>query len=140
MECEKMHGMNNIELSFPYFLQTSAGTLTYIECNLFVLHNLQPTLACNPLIRHQAIVWAPGTFPRQIRNKYIITQFQQTNLLFSYLCPSRPIILSIEAFPLKFLIYTLPITKTTKDRSIQLYFIRTTCSGSLDPSVSAYRL
>jgi len=51
-----MHGMNNIERSFPWFLETSAGTLPYIECNFFVRHNLQPTLACNPLIRHQAIV------------------------------------------------------------------------------------
>jgi hypothetical protein len=51
-----MHDMNNVELSFPKSLQTSAGTLSYIECDLFVPHNLQPTLALNPLSRHQAIV------------------------------------------------------------------------------------
>jgi len=48
--------MNNVEFSFPKFLQTSAGTLSYIECDLFVPHNLQPTLARNPLSRHKAIL------------------------------------------------------------------------------------
>ena len=51
-----MRGMNDMELSFLCFLETSTGTLSYTECDLFVLHNLQPTLTCDPLIRRQAIV------------------------------------------------------------------------------------